>query len=52
MNMQTFYRRLSVRPSQAHQRRLANLTRVSRTQILKATNKGTWLIWSAEQLSA
>jgi hypothetical protein len=52
MSMQTFYRRLSVKPSQAHQRRLAHLTRVSRTQILKATSEGTWLIWSAEQLSA
>lgn len=48
MNMQTFYQRLSVRPSQAHQRRLAGLTRVSRVQILNATSDITWLIWKAE----
>lgn len=48
MNMQTFYQRLSVKPSQAHQRRLADLTRVSRAQVLDATSQTTWLIWNAE----
>lgn len=51
MNMQTFYRRLFIKPSQAHQRRLSHLTRVSRAQILKATSEGTWLIWSVETLN-
>ena len=48
MNMQAFYRRLAVKPSKAHQRRLANLTRVSRTQVLNATADIEWLIWHAE----
>ena len=48
MNMQAFYKRLSVKPTKAHQRRLANLTRVSRAQVLDATRDGTWLIWNAE----
>lgn len=48
MNMQAFYKRLSVKPSQAHQRRLANLTRVSRSQILNAIPRDPWLIWGAE----
>ena len=51
MNMQAFYRRLFMKPSQAHQRRLSHLTRVSRTQLLKANSEGTWLIWSAETLN-
>lgn len=50
MNMQTFYRRLTVKPTRAHQRRLAKLTQVSRTQILHATSEITWLIWDAETL--
>jgi len=48
MNMQAFYKRLSVKPSRAHQRRLANMTRVSRSQILEATSEVTWLLWDAE----
>jgi hypothetical protein len=52
MNMQAFYQRLSVKPSQAHQRRLAGLTRVSRTQVLKATSELTWLLWTAEAPNA
>lgn len=48
MNMQKFYRRLSLKPSRAHERRLASLTRVSRTQVLKATSDIEWLIWHAE----
>ena len=52
MNMQAFYKRLSVKPTRVHQRRLANLTRVSRTQVLDATRDGTWLIWSAETPNA
>lgn len=48
MNMQAFYNRLSVKPSRAHQRRLANLTHVSRSQILDATPKDPWLIWNAD----
>jgi len=48
MNMQTFYKRLTIKPSRAHQRRLANMTRVSRSQILDATSELTWLIWDAE----
>ena len=51
MNMQAFYRRLFMNPSRGHQRRLSNLTRVSRAQLLKATSEGTWLIWSAETLN-
>jgi len=48
MNMQAFYRRLSVKPSKAHQRRLANLTRVSRAQVVNATRETEWFIWKAE----
>lgn len=48
MNMQTFYQQLSVKPAEARQRRLARLTRLSRTQILKATSQLTWYIWNAE----
>lgn len=48
MNMHAFYRRLSVKPSKAHQRRLANLTRVSRAQVLKATGETEWFVWRAE----
>lgn len=48
MNMQAFYNRLSVKPTRSHQRRLTNLTRASRNQILDATRNGTWLVWSAE----
>ena len=36
MSMQIFYRRLAIKPSQAHRRRLAGLTRVSRIQVLNA----------------
>jgi hypothetical protein len=49
MNMQTFYRRLSVKPSQAHQRRLEGLTRVSRTQVLNAASDIEWFIWKAAE---
>ena len=48
MNMQAFYRRLAVKPSKSHQRRLANLTRVSRAQVLNATVDTEWFIWKAE----
>ena len=48
MNMQNFYRRLSMKPSKAHQRRLANLMRVSRTQVLKATGDVEWFVWHTE----
>ncbi len=48
MNMQVFYKRLSVKSSRAHQRRLTNMTRVSRSQILEATNELTWLLWNEE----
>ena len=48
MNMQAFYKRLSVKSSRAHQRRLADLTRVSRSQILNAIPQDPWLIWNAE----
>ena len=49
MNMQAFYKRLSVKPSRAHQRRLANMTRVSRTQVLNAASGIEWLIWKAAE---
>ena len=52
MNMQAFYNRLSVKPSKSHQRRLTNLTRVSRAQILDATSELTWLIWNSEASNA
>lgn len=52
MNMQTFYERLTVKPSRAHQRRLARLTHITRAQILDATSEVTWLIWSAETPNA
>jgi hypothetical protein len=52
MNMQAFYRRLSMKPSRAHQRRLANLTHISRAQILNATGEIEWFIWSSETPSA
>lgn len=48
MNMQDFYQRLVLKPSKAHQRRLKNLTQVSRTQVLNATSEVVWLIWDAE----
>lgn len=48
MNMQTFYKRLSVRSTRSHHRRLANLIRASRAQVLDATRQGTWLVWGAE----
>lgn len=48
MNMQVFYRQLTTKPSQTYQCRLAQLTRVSRAQVLKATEAGTWLWWDAE----
>ena len=48
MNMQAFYKRLSLKPSRAHQRRLASLTQVSRAQVLNATRELTWLIWDGE----
>jgi hypothetical protein len=47
MNMQTFYRRLFIKPSKAHQRRLAGLTRISRVQVLNTTSDSEWLIWRA-----
>jgi hypothetical protein len=49
MNMQAFYKRLSVKPTRAHQRRLVNLTRLTRSQILDAIPEDPWLIWSAEK---
>ena len=49
MNMQTFYKWLSVKPSQSHQKRLAGLKNTSRAQVLKATEELTWLIWSEEE---
>ena len=52
MNMQAFYRRLFMKPSRAHQRRLANLTHISRAQILNATSEIEWFIWSSETPSA
>ena len=52
MNMQAFYKWLSVKPSQAHPRRLAGLTRVTRTQVLDATSELTWLLWAPEAVSA
>ena len=48
MNMQAFYRRLAVKPSKAHQRRLANLTHVSRAQVVNVTRETEWFIWKAE----
>ena len=48
MNMQTFYRRLSIKPSQAHRRRLVNLTRISKAQVLNATGDIEWYVWRAE----
>lgn len=52
MNMQAFYRRLTIKPSKAHQRRLANLTRVSRAQVVNATSETEWFIWRAETPNA
>lgn len=46
MNMQVFYRQLTTKPSQTHRRALVQLTRASRTQILKATEEGAWLWWN------
>jgi hypothetical protein len=48
MNMQTFYRRLSIKPSRAHQRRLVGLTRISKAQVLQATSDTEWYVWRAE----
>ncbi len=48
MNMHAFYRRLTVKPSKAHQRRLSNLTRVSRAQVLNATGDTEWFVWHTE----
>ena len=48
MNMQAFYKILSVKPSQAHQHRLAGLTRISRVQVLKTTSDVEWFVWKAE----
>jgi len=48
MNMQTFYRQLSIKPSRAYQRRLVNLTRISKEQVLNATNDIEWYVWRAE----
>lgn len=48
MNMQAFYKRLSVKPTRSHQRRLINLTRVTRAQILNAIPEDPWLLWHAE----
>lgn len=48
MNMQDFYRRLSVKPERPHERRLVSLTRASRTQVLNVTSELTWYIWDAE----
>jgi hypothetical protein len=52
MNMQDFYQRLSVKPEQPHQHRLAGLTRASRMQILNATSELIWYIWGAEAPNA
>ena len=52
MNMQAFYKRLSVKPSRKRDARLTNLTGVSRSQILQATQAGTWLIWDPETFKA
>ena len=52
MTMQAFYRRLSMKPSKAHQRRLANLAYISRIQILNATRETEWFIWSSETPNA
>jgi hypothetical protein len=48
MNMHAFYRRLTVKPSESHQRRLANLTRISRAQVVQATADTEWFVWHAE----
>ena len=48
MNMQAFYRRLSMKPSKAHQRRLSNLTHISRAQIVNATGETEWFVWREE----
>jgi hypothetical protein len=48
MNMQTFYRRLSIKPSRAHQRRLIRLTQISKEQVLNATGDIEWYVWRAE----
>lgn len=48
MNMHAFYRRLTVKPSKAHQRRLVNLTRISRAQVIQATADTEWFVWHAE----
>jgi len=48
MNMHTFYKMLSVKPVDDNQRRLAGLTRLSRTQIVKASSQLVWYIWNAE----
>jgi hypothetical protein len=52
MNMQDFYRRLSVKPRRSNQRRLTDLTRVSRAQILNATREDTWFILVDDMLDA
>jgi hypothetical protein len=49
MKMQAFYQRLSVKPSKAHQRRLAGLTRISRTEALNAASGIEWFIWKAAE---
>lgn len=48
MNMQAFYQRLAEKPTRARQRRLLNLTYVTRAQVVDATNQVTWLIWGAD----
>lgn len=52
MNMQGFYRQLSVKPERPHERRLGSLRRASRTQILNVTSELTWYIWDAESPNA
>jgi len=54
MNMQDFYKQLfTAKTPTAHQRSLASLTRINRTQILDATQDLTWLLWgNAETVSA
>ena len=45
MTMQVFYQRLSIKPNRKDQRKLMNLTHVSRAQVLNAASEDTWFLW-------
>ena len=53
-NMQNFYKGLTsvTETSMPQQRRLALLTRLDRTQLLKAASDLTWDIWSVASTAA